>query len=72
MSRAGIEPWRIIDPRGPSRIVTGIVERTDGTAITRDCGHTSDCNQAFTYKLGARMHCFQCRECPENLKPVTP
>jgi hypothetical protein len=69
---SGVEPWRIIDPRGPHRTITAIVESTGPTLITTDCGHTSECANHFTYKLGARTHCFQCREYPENLKPVTP
>lgn len=63
-----VDPWRVIDPRGPIRSIVAIKERTDGTAITKDCGHTSDHAPHFMYKLGARIHCYQCREAPENLR----
>ena len=67
-----IEPWRIIDPRGPHRTVEAIAEGSGPTMITKSCGHTSEYASHFTYKLGARIHCYQCREAPDNLKPVTP
>jgi hypothetical protein len=48
------------DPRGPMRRIVAIVERTDGTAITCDCGHTYDRAQHFTYKIGADIRCIEC------------
>lgn len=65
-----IEPWRVIDPRGPYRTVTAVVADTGPTLITKDCGHTSEYANHFTYKVGTRMHCYACREATDNLKPV--
>jgi hypothetical protein len=48
------------DPRGPMRRIVAIVERSDGTAITCDCGHTYDRAQHFTYKIGADIRCIEC------------
>lgn len=66
---SAVAPWRIIDPRGPHRTITAIAESCGPTLITKSCGHTSECANHFTYKLGARIHCYACREAPENLKP---
>lgn len=67
-----VEPWRIIDPRGPHRTITAMVEGAGPTLVTKDCGHTSEYANHFTYKLGARIHCFQCREGDDNLLPEAP
>lgn len=54
--------YRSPDPRGPVRTITAIHESSGPTLITKDCGHTSEHAQHFTYKLGAQIHCFDCRE----------
>lgn len=51
---------RSVDPRGPMRRIVAINERSDGTAITCDCGHTYNRAQHFTYKIGADIRCFSC------------
>jgi hypothetical protein len=64
-----IHPSRIIDPRGPHRTITAIGEGCGPTLITKSCGHTSEYANHFTYKLGARIHCYACREASDNVKP---
>lgn len=48
------------DPRGPTRTITAITERSDATILTLSCGHVSDYAPHFTYKLGAYTRCFDC------------
>lgn len=67
-----IAPWRIIDARGPYRKVTAVNADPHGgaTLVTMGpCGHVGEKNQIYTYRVGDDMHCFQCREASDNLKP---
>lgn len=67
-----IQPWRIKDARGPYRKVTAVDRDPEGglTLVTfGPCGHVSGLNQIYTYRVGAEMHCFKCREALDNLKP---
>lgn len=50
------------DPRGPLRRITAIQESAGPTLITKECGHTSEHANHFTYKVGADIHCFDCRK----------
>lgn len=63
-----------IDPRGPSRKITAVDENRVGntfgpTLVTKDCGHTGEYANHFTYKVGASLHCFDCRDARDNTKP---
>lgn len=55
-------PQTNTDPRGPVQHITAVeVEETPSrTWVTLDCGHISEMNQIYTYKIGAEMHCFHC------------
>jgi hypothetical protein len=48
------------DPRGPMRKIVAIKESSGPTLITKDCGHTSEYANHFTYKVGASLHCYAC------------
>jgi len=48
------------DPRGPTRTITGIQERSDITLLSLSCGHTGRANQIFHYKIGEECRCFDC------------
>lgn len=52
--------YRAPDPRGPTRTIVSIRESGGPTLITKDCGHTSEYANHFTYKVGALIHCFHC------------
>lgn len=56
------EESRMKDPRGPSRVIVAIEERSDATILTLDCGHTSICNQIFHYEIGAPSGCLKCND----------
>lgn len=54
--------YRAPDPRGPVRRIVAIKEGDGPTLITADCGHTGEYANHFTYKIGASIHCFDCRQ----------
>jgi hypothetical protein len=61
-----------MDPRGPMRKLTKIEEiytpakDRDGDCITLkvflyyDCGHVSETNPTFSYRVGTDHHCYHC------------
>jgi len=57
------------DPRGPTRTITGIEERSDITLLSLSCGHTGRANQIFHYKIGEECRCF---DCGPHGRPSTP
>jgi hypothetical protein len=72
--RDGLSDYMRIDPRGPSRKIVAVdrnvVDNVVGpTLITKDCGHTGEYANHFTYKVGASLHCFACRDARDNTKP---
>lgn len=56
------------DPRGPVRTITAVGEVRRATAptigdctpVNLSCGHVSEMNWIFQYKVGAYCRCFQC------------
>lgn len=56
------------DPRGPMRRIVAVEPTSACTWVTFDCGHISEMNQIYTYKVGALSNCFHCG--PHGTKPV--
>lgn len=54
--------YRAPDPRGPLRKIVSVKESAGLTLIMKDCGHVGEHANHFTYKVGASIHCFACRE----------
>lgn len=52
--------YRAPDPRGPVRKIIAVKESAGPTLVTKDCGHTSECANHFTYSVGASIHCYAC------------
>jgi hypothetical protein len=63
-----IEEYMHIDPRGPRRVIVSVQEGSGPTLITKSCGHTSEYANHFTYKVGAPIHCYGCRDAADNIK----
>jgi hypothetical protein len=60
---------RIIDPRGPRRRVTHVSPReAQHTRIECECGHIRELNPAFDYRFETHIHCYACREAPDNVR----
>lgn len=56
------------DPRGPERTIVAVKHTTSVALVTLSCGHVSNCNQIYTYKIGGRHRCLRCLE-PAEEKP---
>lgn len=55
------------DPRGPLRKIVAVdppsIERPACiTYLTLSCGHVSESNGIYSYKVGADCRCFACRK----------
>ena len=54
-----METWH--DPRGPERSLEAIEYTARCTLITLSCGHVSECNAIYAYKIGSTSRFMKCR-----------
>ncbi len=52
------------DPRGPIVRIIAVEESPSGgaTIIATSCGHRSEVNQIYSYRVGSESRCFKCRK----------